>query len=144
MIRTDGKYVVNRAASAVANAQPMTSAWAPMKKSRIGVPGAASRTAPASRRRAAWRRRRRTGRTWRPRTRCCTAARRLCGATRYQGGGRRDGKKALDVDWKTAMKPGTRRLLDEAGPEDAEEKRKASVPAKVEHPFLYVKRHFVR
>ena len=40
-----------------------------------------------------------------------------------------------------AMKPGRRRLLAEGGAEEAAEKRKASVRAKVEHPFLYVKRH---
>ena len=40
------------------------------------------------------------------------------------------------------MKPGKRRLLDKSGQEEAVEKRKASVRAKVEHPFLYVKRHF--
>ncbi len=39
------------------------------------------------------------------------------------------------------MKPGKRRGLDKAGPAAAE-RRKASVRAKVEHPFLYVKRHF--
>ena len=41
-----------------------------------------------------------------------------------------------------AMKPGRRRLLGEGVAEEAAEKRKASVRAKVEHPFLYVKRHF--
>ena len=40
------------------------------------------------------------------------------------------------------MKPGRRRLLAEGGAEEAAETRKASVRAKVEHPFLYVKRHF--
>ena len=40
------------------------------------------------------------------------------------------------------MKPGKRRGLDKAGPEAAAERRKASVRAKVEHPFLYVKRYF--
>ena len=40
------------------------------------------------------------------------------------------------------MKPGKRRKLEKTGPEEAAEKRKASVRAKVEHPFLYVKRHF--
>ena len=40
------------------------------------------------------------------------------------------------------MKPGKRRLLDRDGAEAAAEKRKASVRAKVEHPFLYVKRRF--
>ena len=40
------------------------------------------------------------------------------------------------------MKPGRRWLLAEGGAEAAAEKRKASVRAKVEHPFLYVKWHF--
>ena len=40
------------------------------------------------------------------------------------------------------VKPGKPRLLEKDGPEAAAEKRKASVRAKVEHPFLYVKRHF--
>ena len=39
------------------------------------------------------------------------------------------------------MKPGKRRL-DRDGAEAAAEKRKASVRAKVEHPFLHVKRRF--
>ena len=39
-------------------------------------------------------------------------------------------------------KPGRRRLLDKDGAEAAAEKRKAAVRAKVEHPFLYLKRHF--
>ena len=34
------------------------------------------------------------------------------------------------------MKPGKRRLLDRDGAEAAAEKRKASVRAKVEHPFF--------
>ena len=60
----------------------------------------------------------------------------------YQGVGKRPENKDRDVDWETAMKPGKRRLLDKSGAEEAAEKRKASVRAKVEHPFLYVKRHF--
>ena len=40
------------------------------------------------------------------------------------------------------MKPGKRRLLDKSGPDEAVEKRKAAIRAKVEHPFLYMKRHF--
>ena len=60
----------------------------------------------------------------------------------YQGVGKRDENKDAEVDWRTAMKPGRRRQLDKSGPEEAAEKRKASVRAKVEHPFLYVKRHF--
>ncbi len=60
----------------------------------------------------------------------------------YQGVGKREENRDTDVDWQVAMKPGKRKLLDKAGPEEAAEKRKASVRAKVEHPFLYVKRHF--
>ncbi len=60
----------------------------------------------------------------------------------YQGVDKRAENRDTDVDWKVAMKPGKRRGLDKAGPEAAAERRKASVRAKVEHPFLYVKRHF--
>ena len=41
-----------------------------------------------------------------------------------------------------AMRPGRRRQLDSGSYEALLEKRKASVRAKVEHPFLYVKRRF--
>ena len=40
------------------------------------------------------------------------------------------------------MRPGKRRKLDPDSPEALAEKRKASVRAKVEHPFLKVKRIF--
>ena len=60
----------------------------------------------------------------------------------YQGVGKRPENRDAAVDWQTAMKPGKRRALDKSGPEEAAEKAKASVRAKVEHPFLYVKRHF--
>ena len=60
----------------------------------------------------------------------------------YQGVGKRAENRDADVDWRTAMKPGKRRLLDKDGAGEAAEKRKAAVRAKVEHPFLYVKRHF--
>ncbi len=40
------------------------------------------------------------------------------------------------------MRPGLRRLLPPGGTEAQAERRKASVRAKAEHPFLYVKRHF--
>ena len=40
------------------------------------------------------------------------------------------------------MRPGRRRHLEPASYEALAEKRKASVRAKVEHPFLYVKRRF--
>ena len=60
----------------------------------------------------------------------------------YQGVGKHDENKDAAVDWRTAMKPGRRRQLDKSGSEEAAEKHKASMRAKVEHPFLYVKRHF--
>ena len=40
------------------------------------------------------------------------------------------------------MKPGKCRLLDKSCLVEAAERRKASIRAKVEHPFLYLKRHF--
>ena len=60
----------------------------------------------------------------------------------YQGVDKRPDNRGCDVAWQVAMKPGKRRLLDRDGAEAAAEKRKASVRAKVEHPFLYVKRRF--
>ena len=41
-----------------------------------------------------------------------------------------------------AMRPGRRRQLERWSEEAVEERRKASVRAKVEHPFLWVKRRF--
>ena len=60
----------------------------------------------------------------------------------YQGVDKRPGNRGLDVDWQVAMRPGQRRKLEPESPEAVSEKRKASVRAKVEHPFLYIKRHF--
>ena len=45
----------------------------------------------------------------------------------------------MDVDWFVAMKPEKRRLLLPGGLEEWAEKAKASVRAKVEHPFWTVK-----
>ena len=56
----------------------------------------------------------------------------------YQGVDKRPENRGCGVAWQVAMKPGKRRLLDRDGAEAAAEKRKASVRAKVEHPFLYV------
>ena len=53
----------------------------------------------------------------------------------YQGVGKRPENRGKEVDWHVAMRPGRRRLLDKSGPEEAVEKCKASVRAKVEHPF---------
>ena len=60
----------------------------------------------------------------------------------YQGVERRPEHRDGGVEWRVAMKPGRRRLLAASGAEAAAETRKASVRAKVEHPFLYVKRYF--
>ena len=60
----------------------------------------------------------------------------------YQGVDKRPGSRGLDVEWQVAMRPGQRRKLEPESPEAVSEKRKASVRAKVEHPFLYIKRHF--
>ncbi len=60
----------------------------------------------------------------------------------YQGVHKRDENRGLEVEWQVAMRPGKRRKLEPGSPEAVAEKRKASVRAKVEHPFLYVKRRF--
>lgn len=60
----------------------------------------------------------------------------------YQGVDKRPENRDLEVEWQVAMRPGQRRKLEVGSEEAAREKRKASVRAKVEHPFLYVKRRF--
>ena len=67
---------------------------------------------------------------------------RVWGDAGYQGVGKREENRDAALHWEVAMKAGKRRQLDKSGPQEAAEKRKASVRAKVEHPFLYVKRHF--
>ena len=47
-----------------------------------------------------------------------------------------------EVAWRVAMRPGLRRLLEPRSAEARAERAKASVRAKVEHPFLAVKRRF--
>jgi transposase, IS5 family len=63
----------------------------------------------------------------------------------YQGVDKRPDAKAA-VTWNVAMKPGKRRVLDKDNLADAliekAEKLKASVRAKVEHPFRVIKRQF--
>lgn len=68
--------------------------------------------------------------------------RRVWGDAGYTGVGKREENRGLDVEWLVAMKPGKRRLLEPGGLEEWFEKTKASVRAKVEHPFLDVKRIF--
>ena len=60
----------------------------------------------------------------------------------YLGVHKRKENLGLDVDWRVAMRPGKRRGLDPGSDEALLEKAKASVRAKVEHPFLRLKRLF--
>ncbi len=63
----------------------------------------------------------------------------------YQGIEKRPDAQA-DVTWHVAMRPGKRKALDKENEADAKlgraEKLKASIRAKVEHPFRVVKRQF--
>ena len=60
----------------------------------------------------------------------------------YIGVQKRKENLELAVDWQVAMKPGQRRKLDPESTAALGEKVKASIRAKVEHPFLDVKRLF--
>lgn len=63
----------------------------------------------------------------------------------YQGAGKRADAQS-DVRWHVAMRPGLRRKLNDNDPIDVlknkVERLKASVRAKVEHPFRVIKRQF--
>ena len=67
---------------------------------------------------------------------------RVWGDAGYQGVAKRDENRELDVEWRVSMRPGRRRQLERGSEEAVEERRKASIRAKVEHPFLWVKRRF--
>ena len=60
----------------------------------------------------------------------------------YQGVGKREENLGLEVEWQVAMRPGKRRKLEPESAAALAEKAKASVRAKVEHPFLKLKRLF--
>ena len=60
----------------------------------------------------------------------------------YAGVARRPEHRSRRVDWQVALRPGQRRRLAPGSAAAQAERRKASIRAKVEHPFLYVKRHF--
>ena len=60
----------------------------------------------------------------------------------YQGVHKRKENLGREIDSQVAMRPGRRRKLEPGSDEALSEKRKASVRAKVEHPFLKVKRLF--
>ena len=67
---------------------------------------------------------------------------RVWGDSGYAGVGKRAEHRERCVNWQVAMRPGKRRQLVAGSEEALVEKRKGSVRVKVEHPFLYVKRHF--
>ena len=60
----------------------------------------------------------------------------------YQGVHKREENLELEVEWRVAMRPGQRRKLAPYSDAAQWEKAKASVRAKVEHPFLRLKRFF--
>ena len=60
----------------------------------------------------------------------------------YRGIEKRVENAGLGVEWRVAMGISKRRRLGPESVDAQREKQKASVRAKVEHPFLYVKRHF--
>ena len=60
----------------------------------------------------------------------------------YQGVHKREENLGLEVEWRVAMRPGRRRKLEPGSEEALVEKGKASVRAKVEHPFLRLKQMF--
>ena len=64
------------------------------------------------------------------------------GDAAYQGVDKREENLGLEVEWQVAMRPERRRKLDPDSEEALVEKAKASVRAKVEHPFLRVKQLF--
>lgn len=64
----------------------------------------------------------------------------------YQGVGKREEAQGLKVDWHIAMRPGRRAAVDLSSALAAKieqvEKIKASIRAKVEHPFRLIKQQF--
>ena len=64
----------------------------------------------------------------------------------YQGVAKREETQGIEANWHVAMRPGKRRVLDKATPMgrvlDELEHVKASIRAKVEHPFRVIKRQF--
>jgi len=67
---------------------------------------------------------------------------RVSGDAGYQGVSNRPENEELQIDWKIAMRRGKRKMSGKDGPEEAEERRKASVRARVEHPFRWLKHCF--
>ena len=67
---------------------------------------------------------------------------RVWGDAGYQGVDRRPEHQGRAMDWQVALRAGQRRRLPPGSAAAQVERRKAAIRAKVEHPFLYVKRHF--
>ena len=67
---------------------------------------------------------------------------RVWGDAGYRGVAKREENMGLEVEWRVAMRPGQRRQLEPRSEEAEEERLKASIRAKVEHPFLWVKHRF--
>ncbi len=67
---------------------------------------------------------------------------RVWGDAGYLGIEKRKEHQQRKVTWQIAMRPGKRAHLPEASPLSQAERIKASVRAKVEHPFFYIKRIF--
>ena len=67
---------------------------------------------------------------------------RVWGDAGYLGVARRPAHRGRPIDWQVALRPGQRRRLAPGSEAAQAERRKASIRAKVEHPFLYVKHHF--
>jgi len=64
----------------------------------------------------------------------------------YQGVDKREETQGIEANWHVAMRPGKRKALDKSTPMgavmDKLEHLKASIRAKVEHPFRVIKRQF--
>ena len=71
-----------------------------------------------------------------------TVGRGWCGAMPGKGVHKREETLGLEVEWLVALRPGRRRQLEPGSDEALAEKLKAQVRAKVEHPFLRLKRLF--
>ena len=68
--------------------------------------------------------------------------RQVWGDSGYQGVEKRSENRDRTVEWEVMMKPGKRWRLPPESEAALAERRKASVRAKAEHVFLYLKRHF--
>jgi len=64
------------------------------------------------------------------------------GDSGYRGIEKRPEHQSRKVNWYIAMMPGKRKQLDKGCPQELLEQAKASIRAKVEHPFWIIKRQF--